>query len=50
MILDAVMTIYKCYVVWKNVTGNFHDQFEVICGIEHMIKDDVVTEFLVICG
>jgi hypothetical protein len=34
----------------KYVTGNLHDQFEVLCGFEQMIKDDVMNEFQVICG
>jgi hypothetical protein len=25
------------------VTGSFHDQFEVICCIDHMIQDDILT-------
>jgi hypothetical protein len=29
----------------KDVTGKFHDQYEVLCGFEQMIKDDVMTEF-----
>jgi hypothetical protein len=33
----------NCYVVWKKGTGRFHDQFEVICGIEQMIEDDDMT-------
>jgi hypothetical protein len=27
----------------KDVTGSFHDQFEVICEMEEIIKDDVLT-------
>jgi hypothetical protein len=27
----------------KDVTGSFQDQFEVKCGIEHMIEDNVIT-------
>jgi hypothetical protein len=33
----------KCYVDWKDVEGNYHDQFEVQFGIEQMIEDDVMT-------
>jgi hypothetical protein len=29
--------------IGKYVTGSFHDQFEVICGLEEMIGDDVMT-------
>jgi hypothetical protein len=25
------------------VTGSFHDQFEVVFGLEYMIEDDVMT-------
>jgi hypothetical protein len=36
--------------IWilKDVTGIFHDQFEVICGLDQMIDDDVLTKFEVI--
>jgi hypothetical protein len=27
----------------KDVTGSFHDQLEVLCEIEQMIKEDVMT-------
>jgi hypothetical protein len=27
----------------SDVTGSFHDKFEVVCGLEEMIEDDVVT-------
>jgi hypothetical protein len=27
----------------KDVTGRFHDQLEVICGLEQKIEDDVMT-------
>jgi hypothetical protein len=27
------------------VIGIFHDQFEVICELEQMIEDDVMTKF-----
>jgi hypothetical protein len=25
----------------KDVEGSFHDQFDIICGLGQMIKDDV---------
>jgi hypothetical protein len=31
--------------IGNDVTGSFHNQFEVICGLEQMIKDDVMTYF-----
>jgi hypothetical protein len=31
-------------------TGRFHDEFEVLCGLEQMIEDDVVTYLEVIFG
>jgi hypothetical protein len=32
-------------VMWigKDVIGIFHDQFQVLCGLEHMIKDDIMS-------
>jgi hypothetical protein len=34
-----------CSAMWigKGVTGSFHDQFEVICGLEQMLYYDVTT-------
>jgi hypothetical protein len=29
-------------------TGKFQDQFEVLCGLEQMVGDNVMTEFEVI--
>jgi hypothetical protein len=29
--------------VGMDVAGKFHDQFEVICGLEQMMQDDVLT-------
>jgi hypothetical protein len=29
--------------IGKDMNGRFHDQFEVICGLEQMIKDNVMT-------
>jgi hypothetical protein len=33
--------------IGKYVRGSFHDQYEVICGLEQMIQDDVLTKFKV---
>jgi hypothetical protein len=30
-------------LIGKYVTGSFHDQFELICGLDQMIEDDVMT-------
>jgi hypothetical protein len=35
--------LYIAISIGKDVTGSFHDKFEVICGLEQMIKDDVMT-------
>jgi hypothetical protein len=32
----------------NDVTVCFHEQFEVICGLEQVIEDDVMTKFEVI--
>jgi hypothetical protein len=29
--------------IGKGVTGSVHDQFEVLCGLEQMIEDDVMA-------
>jgi hypothetical protein len=29
--------------IGNDVTGSCHDQFEVLCGLEVMIEDDVMT-------
>jgi hypothetical protein len=34
----------------KDVAGSFHDKFEVICGLEQKIKDDIMTTFEEFCG
>jgi hypothetical protein len=34
----------------NDVKGSFHGQFEVICGLEQMGKDAVMTKFEVKCG
>jgi hypothetical protein len=30
-------------LIGDDVTGRFHDQFEVLCELEQMIEDDVMT-------
>jgi hypothetical protein len=30
------------------VTGSFQDQIEVLCGLEQLVEDNVMTEFEVI--
>jgi hypothetical protein len=30
-------------LIRKDVTGSFHDQFELLCGLDQMIDDDVMT-------
>jgi hypothetical protein len=27
--------------IGMDVTGGFHDQYEIICGLEQMIKDEI---------
>jgi hypothetical protein len=29
--------------IGKDVTGSFQEQFEVLCGLEQMMEDDVTT-------
>jgi hypothetical protein len=36
--------------IGKDVAGSCSDQFEVLCGLEQMIEDDVMTEIEVLCG
>jgi hypothetical protein len=36
--------------IGKDVAGSSSEQFEVLCGLEKIIKDDVMTEFEVMCG
>jgi hypothetical protein len=44
MIYDAVLTKYIYLMgIGKKVTGSFHDQYEITCGLKHMILDDVLT-------
>jgi hypothetical protein len=31
-------------LIGKDVTGSFHDQFELLCGLVQMIEDDVMTQ------
>jgi hypothetical protein len=33
-----------------DLIGIFHEQFEVICGLEQMIRDDVLTKYEELCG
>jgi hypothetical protein len=34
----------------KNVTGSIHVKFEVICGLEQMLEDDILTYFEMLLG
>jgi hypothetical protein len=43
MIYDAVLTIFSAMWIGIYGRGSFFDQFEVICGLEQMILDDVLT-------
>jgi hypothetical protein len=44
MIYDAVLTKYiYCYVYWKESERKIHDQYEILCGLEYMILDDVLS-------
>jgi hypothetical protein len=36
--------------IGKDVTGSFHEKFEVLCGLHQMIADDFMTEFEVLSG
>jgi hypothetical protein len=29
--------------IGKDVTGSFHDKFQILCGLEQMIEDDAMT-------
>jgi hypothetical protein len=40
---DAVLTKLQCYVDFIVCDRKFHDQFEVIFGLEQMIQNDVLT-------
>jgi hypothetical protein len=35
--------IWNSIWIGNDVKGRFHDQFEVICELEQMIEDDVMT-------
>jgi hypothetical protein len=35
--------IERAIWIGKNVTGSFHVKFEVICGLEQMMEDDILT-------
>jgi hypothetical protein len=35
--------IYIAIWIRSDLTGNFHDQYEVLCGLEEMIDDEVMT-------
>jgi hypothetical protein len=43
MLKDAVLTKLQCYMDWTVCVRKFHDNFEVIFGLEQMIQDDVLT-------
>jgi hypothetical protein len=43
MLMDAVLKKKIAMWIGKYVTGSFHDQFEVVYGIEQMIVDDNMT-------
>jgi hypothetical protein len=36
--------------IGKEVTGRFHHHMQVMCGLEQMIEDDVMTKFDVLYG
>jgi hypothetical protein len=36
--------------IGKDVKGSFHDQFDVLCGLEQMMETDAMTKYKVICG
>jgi hypothetical protein len=41
----------KCALwIGKDVTGCFHDKFEVIFALDRMMEDDVMTKYQVLCG
>jgi hypothetical protein len=35
--------------IGKYVEGSSHDIFEELCGLEHMMEDDVMTKHEVLC-
>jgi hypothetical protein len=36
--------------IGKDVTGSFHDQFELLCGLDQVMDDEVMTKYKVIYG
>jgi hypothetical protein len=36
--------------IGKYMTGRFNDKFEVLCGLDQMMEEDVMTKYEVICG
>jgi hypothetical protein len=34
----------------NDVAGSFHEKFEVICGLEQKIEDDIMTSFEALSG
>jgi hypothetical protein len=34
---------YSSMWIGKYITGSFHDKFEVLCGLDQMMNDDVMT-------
>jgi hypothetical protein len=36
--------------IGKDVTGSFHDTFELLCGLDQMLEEDVMTKYEVIFG
>jgi hypothetical protein len=36
--------------IGKDVTRSFYGHFEILCGLEQMIEDNVMTKFEVLCG
>jgi hypothetical protein len=36
--------------IGKDMTRSFHDQFEVMCGLDQMMEEDVMTKYELICG
>jgi hypothetical protein len=37
-------------LIGNDVAGSFHDKFEVICGLEQMIEDDIMSSYDVLSG
>jgi hypothetical protein len=36
--------------IGKDMTGSFHDKFEVMFGLDQMMEEEVMTKYEVICG